>query len=114
MVHKWLLKRVRNKLLTGLVLIFIIGLPFFVYVTSPLTENWIDHEIGKLEAIAETHKARIPDETLVTYHISLPRIVGGAIGVFGMPFIIVGILGLVATVTLEHMKKKRYANRSKI
>jgi len=98
-VHKYLLKKVRERILTGLILLFILGPVAFIYIMSQSIE------IPALPAIVQMLR-----ELLVRLILEGRARTGAAISGIGILVIIFGFTYLLATVILEYMKKRRYAN----
>jgi len=104
MVHKWLLRRARRRILAGFILVFILGPNLFTYMMSqPI-------KIPLLPAIVGVPRGEI----LIRLIIEGRARVGATIGALGTLFLVFGVLYLLVTVVFEYLKKKRYANRSKI
>jgi hypothetical protein len=94
-VHKYLLKKVRERILTGLILLFIVGPVAFIYVMSQSIE------IPALPAIVQMLR-----ELLVRLILEGRARTGAAISGIGILIIIFGFTYLLATVILEYMKKR--------
>jgi len=56
----------------------------------------------------------IPIESLLSLIVEMRARMGASIGAIGILSAIIGIICLFVTVILEHMKKRRYAHRSKV
>jgi len=110
MVHKWLLKRARGKILTGFILVFIVGPIFFTYMMSHPIELSIrrPRDLVSMERLLEIR------EIEKRIQLEITPSVGASLGVIGIFLLIVGIGYLLATVILEYNKKRRHTHRSKI
>jgi hypothetical protein len=103
MVHTWLLSKARGKILTGSILVFVLGPIFFTYIIA----KPIEFGIG-------LNPLGFPPELRLLALLESRARIGASIGGIGIFFLIVGIGYLLAAFLLEYNKKRRHAHRSKI
>ena len=102
MVHRLLIKKGWGMILFGLILFFVVG---------PIAFMFLQPYIPIMTSRHPPIEGSIPIEWLKTlYRMS----VGSGIGAIGIIFVVFGTMYFLATTTLEYMKKRRLAHRSKI
>jgi hypothetical protein len=107
MVRVWLVKKGWGMILFGLILFFVVGPIVYMFI-QPYTPIMISLTLPPEVSYSEWLEAL--DRLRAFYRMS----VGSGIGAIGIFFIIFGTMYFLATTTLEYMKKRRLAHRSKI
>jgi len=123
MVHTWLLRRGLRRLLAGLILLLIGFIVFTYLMEQPFILRTYTHKFVAVSANTVRELLLRPPYCIKADWVFSPKLLlsmiedrarqSAFIGAIGIFFLIVGIPYLLVTVVLEHMKKRRYAQRSK-
>ena len=117
MVHKWLLKKAREKILTGLIFFLIIGPIWYHFAWNYFRGDYFANLLKDWDPWrCFTVSCRGGPMTLevVEHMIKSIGLMGVGIGFIGIIFLIFSSVYLLITVILEYMKKRRYSHISKI
>lgn len=110
MVHKWLLRKTRGKILAGLIIFFILGPIWFILGYSYFANyNQVGWGLGDCWTIS--CRGRYTQEELELGRTEI-MYTSVAVGFIGIIFLIFGSFYLLKMVILEYIKKRRHAHRS--
>jgi tellurite resistance protein TehA-like permease len=110
MVRVWLVKKGWGMILFGLILFFVVGPIVYMFIQPYTPIRFSPHPPPLPPEVSYSEWLEALDRLRAFYRMS----VGSGVGAIGIFFIIFGTMYFLATTTLEYMKKRRLAHRSKI